>query len=95
MSIKKCTCKHDGQDKLHGKGMRVHNKTKIGKGSTEVSTDALYAKLRGSKMPYRISPKNKTVVQVKKNNRWTKLKKHPSKEKARKHLAALKINVKH
>jgi len=36
MSIKKCTCKHDGQDKLHGKGMRVHNKTKIGKGSTEV-----------------------------------------------------------
>jgi len=46
-------------------------------------------------MPYRISPKNKTVVQVKKNNRWTKLKKHPSKEKARKHLAALKINVKH
>jgi len=46
-------------------------------------------------MPYRISPKDKTVVQVKKKNRWTRLKKHPSTEKAKKHLTALKINVKH
>lgn len=46
-------------------------------------------------MPYRLSPKDKTTVQVKKKNRWTRLKKHQSQEKARKHLAALKINVKH
>lgn len=23
--IKKCVCKHEGQDKLHGQGMRVFN----------------------------------------------------------------------
>ena len=25
--IKKCTCKHEFQDKVYGKGMRVHNKS--------------------------------------------------------------------
>ena len=25
-----CTCSHDGQDKLHGKGQRVHNTCKNG-----------------------------------------------------------------
>lgn len=24
-AIKKCKCVHEGQDKLHGKGNRVHN----------------------------------------------------------------------
>ena len=24
-NIKKCTCEHEQQDKMHGKGMRVHN----------------------------------------------------------------------
>ena len=46
-------------------------------------------------MPYRISPKDKTVVQVKKNNRWQKLKEHPTQVKAKKHLTALNINVRH
>lgn len=23
--IKKCSCKHEGQDKIHGDGNRVHN----------------------------------------------------------------------
>lgn len=26
--IKKCTCKHEDQDQMHGKGNRVHNPTK-------------------------------------------------------------------
>lgn len=30
MSIQKCTCKHDFQDKEHGKDMRVHNVDKKG-----------------------------------------------------------------
>lgn len=25
--ISTCTCTHKGQDKIHGKGRRVHNKT--------------------------------------------------------------------
>lgn len=29
--IKKCNCKNKGQDKLHGKGMRVMNQTYKGK----------------------------------------------------------------
>ena len=28
MAIKKCTCKHTAQDKLHGAGNRVKNKGK-------------------------------------------------------------------
>lgn len=32
--IQKCTCKHDGQDKLHGNGNRVFNLT--GKGPVGV-----------------------------------------------------------
>lgn len=31
MSILKCTCKHEFQDKTYGKDMRVHNRTKDGK----------------------------------------------------------------
>lgn len=30
MSIKKCTCKHEDQDQLHGKGLRVHTTDKKG-----------------------------------------------------------------
>jgi len=45
-------------------------------------------------MPYRLNPKDKKEVQVKKNKRWQILKRHPSKNKAMGHLAALKINVK-
>lgn len=26
--IKKCTCKHKGQDDLHGEGNRVHNEVR-------------------------------------------------------------------
>lgn len=32
--IMKCTCKHEGQDELHGKGMRVWNKTTKGKAAS-------------------------------------------------------------
>ncbi len=28
--ILKCTCEHEGQDKLHGKNQRVHNETNKG-----------------------------------------------------------------
>ena len=45
-------------------------------------------------MPYRINPKNTLEVQVFKGGRWVPLKRHTSPIKARKHLAALKINVK-
>jgi hypothetical protein len=31
MAILKCVCTHPAQDKLHGKGFRVHNKTKEAK----------------------------------------------------------------
>lgn len=46
-------------------------------------------------MPYRLNPKNKKQVQVKKGARWAVLKTHRSAAQAKKHLAALKINVKH
>jgi len=26
MAIKQCNCKHESQDKIHGKNMRVHNR---------------------------------------------------------------------
>lgn len=42
-------------------------------------------------MPYKLSGKS---VMVLRNGKWVILKTHPSREKARKHLAALKINVK-
>ena len=32
MAIKKCTCKSTFQDKLHGKGKRVHNELAHNKG---------------------------------------------------------------
>lgn len=44
-------------------------------------------------MPYKLSGDGKSVMQQKKG-KWVVLKRHPSKEKALKHLAALKINVK-
>ena len=34
MAIKKCVCKNKGQDKLHGVGMRVMNKTHKDKAGT-------------------------------------------------------------
>ncbi len=34
--VKKCDCKHEGQDELHGKGNRVHNETKKGKDSAKM-----------------------------------------------------------
>jgi hypothetical protein len=43
-------------------------------------------------MPYRIMG---TTVQVKRLRGWGDLKTHPTAEKARKHLAALKANVGH
>ena len=43
-------------------------------------------------MPYRLIGK---TVQVKKGGAWQKLKTHPTVAKAKKHLAALKINVEH
>ncbi|MCJ7761375.1 hypothetical protein MUP59_09590 [Candidatus Bathyarchaeota archaeon] len=44
-------------------------------------------------MPYRINPKNTLEVLVKRGGRWVVLKRHTSPIKARKHLAALQINV--
>lgn len=44
-------------------------------------------------MPYRLNPKDRREVQVKRPSGWVKLKLHPTVDKARKHLAALKINV--
>jgi len=32
--IRKCDCVHPSQDKLHGKGMRVHNPFKMKDGKT-------------------------------------------------------------
>ena len=46
-------------------------------------------------MPYRLKPNDKRVVQVKRGQRWVQLKRHPSAEKARAHLFALKANVRH
>ena len=45
-------------------------------------------------MPYRINPKNRKQVQVKKGDNWEVLKTHLSPEQARKHLTALTMNVK-
>ncbi len=30
MTIKQCKCKHEAQDQMHGKGMRVHTQSKDG-----------------------------------------------------------------
>lgn len=46
-------------------------------------------------MPYRLNPKNKRQVQVKKSGRWKLLKTHMSAAKARAHLYALNKNVRH
>jgi len=45
-------------------------------------------------MPYKLSKSGKAVL-VKRGNRWVVLKRHPTREKARKHVAALNINVHH
>lgn len=52
---------------------------------------------RRMNMPYRINPKNSKEVQVKKNNKWQKLKGggHETSAQARSHLTALNINVHH
>jgi len=46
-------------------------------------------------MPYRLKPNDKRVVQVKRNDRWVQLTKHPTATKAKAHLGALKANVGH
>ena len=46
-------------------------------------------------MPYRLNPQDKLEVQVKKNNRWRRVKKHTSQKNARAHVFQLKKNVKH
>lgn len=45
-------------------------------------------------MPYRLSSDGKTVM-VERKGKWVVLKKHPSRKAAKKHLAALVINVEH
>lgn len=45
-------------------------------------------------MPYKLSKDNKAVM-VKRRGVWEVLKRHPTVEKAKKHLAALKINIEH
>lgn len=45
-------------------------------------------------MPYRLNPGDKSEVQIYKGGKWKTLKKHESTAKAKKHLAALEINVK-
>ena len=45
-------------------------------------------------MPYKLSESG-LVVMVQKNGKWRTLKKHPSRKAAKKHLAALAINVEH
>lgn len=37
--IAKCSCKHPGQDKLHGPGMRVMNESKKGLRCTVCGSD--------------------------------------------------------
>ena len=41
---KPCTCEHKGQDKLHGKGRRVHNETNNGWRCTVCSSEKLGSK---------------------------------------------------
>jgi hypothetical protein len=43
-------------------------------------------------MPYKLS-KSKLSVMVHKNGKWVTLKTHKTSEEAKKHLAALEINV--
>ena len=40
-------------------------------------------------MPYRLSPNDKSVVQIKRGGVWRLLKRHQTKQKAKAHLAAL------
>lgn len=54
----------------------------------------IHYQISGGDMPYRLNPKDSLEVQVFKGKKWKKLKRHPTADKARKHLAALKINVK-
>ena len=45
-------------------------------------------------MPYRLNPKNKKQVQVKRDGEWVNKKTHLSADQALRHLRALKLNVK-
>jgi len=45
-------------------------------------------------MPYRLNPKKKNEVQVKRGTKWQKLKVHTSTKDARGHLYQLEKNVK-
>jgi hypothetical protein len=45
-------------------------------------------------MPYRLNPKNKKQVQVKKEGKWKLVKEHLSENHATRHLRALQLNVK-
>ena len=46
-------------------------------------------------MPYRLNPRNRREVQVKRKSRWAREKLHPTVAKAKKHVSALNINVHH
>lgn len=45
-------------------------------------------------MPYRLAPRDKRVVQVLRNGKWVTLKRHTDRSSAKRHLIALRINVK-
>lgn len=46
-------------------------------------------------MPYRLNPKNRRQVQVKRASGWVLKKTHPSVAEAKAHMSALNINVHH
>ena len=46
-------------------------------------------------MPYRLKPNDRRVVQVKKRGRWVQKKRFPTATKAKAHLTALTMNVRH
>ena len=46
-------------------------------------------------MPYRLNPRNRREVQVKRKTRWVRKKLHPTVAKAKAHVQALGINVGH
>lgn len=62
MSVKviECGCNHQAQDKLYGKGMRVHNLTQKGNESTSIWRCTVCEAERGTNQP-------KTTTKKKKN----------------------------
>jgi len=46
-------------------------------------------------MPYRLNPKNRREVQVKRKSGWVRKKLHPTVAKATAHVSALNLNVHH